>query len=105
MHAGATRKEANARLNSTVTQDKNEILFSEFGMNYNDLPVAHRKGSVLVRRVRPVQAKLDASGSPVMRDRAVVDVLHCDIIRDDFWESNPHILAGGTSAGPVPVAR
>ena len=32
----------------TVSADKNELLFSEFGVNYNDLPEIYRKGTVLV---------------------------------------------------------
>ena len=32
----------------TVSSDKNEILFSEFNINYNNLPQMYRKGSVIV---------------------------------------------------------
>lgn len=35
-------------LKGTVAADKNELLFSKFGVNYNNLPEIHRKGSVLV---------------------------------------------------------
>lgn len=28
--------------------DKNELLFSEFNVNYNNLPAMHRKGTVVV---------------------------------------------------------
>lgn len=35
----------------TVSSDKNEILFSRFGINYNDEPEMFRKGSVLYRDV------------------------------------------------------
>ena len=31
-----------------MSSDKNEILFSEFDINYNNLPQMYRKGSVLV---------------------------------------------------------
>ncbi|KAG8893929.1 hypothetical protein FRB99_001629, partial [Tulasnella sp. 403] len=33
----------------TVSSDKNEILFNQFGINYNTLPERYRKGSVLLR--------------------------------------------------------
>jgi tRNA(His) guanylyltransferase len=32
-----------------VSKDKHEILFSQFGINYNVLPAIYRKGSVLLR--------------------------------------------------------
>ena len=32
----------------TVSSDKNEILFSEYNINYNNLPQMYRKGSVLL---------------------------------------------------------
>ena len=32
----------------TVSADKNELLFSQFGINYNNLPEIYRKGSVLI---------------------------------------------------------
>lgn len=44
--------EAEQRLKGTVAGDKNEILFSQFGINYNDEELMFRKGSVLSRRVR-----------------------------------------------------
>ena len=31
-----------------MSGDKNEILFSEFNINYNNLPQIYRKGSVLI---------------------------------------------------------
>lgn len=33
----------------TFSKDKNEILFSEFNINYNALPPVYRKGSVIIR--------------------------------------------------------
>ena len=32
----------------TASSDKNEILFSEYNINYNNLPQMYRKGSVLL---------------------------------------------------------
>lgn len=37
----------------TFSKDKNEILFSQFGINYNSLPAMFRKGSILVRESTP----------------------------------------------------
>ncbi|WOO82212.1 putative tRNA(His) guanylyltransferase [Vanrija pseudolonga] len=49
VHDGQTPREANRTLQGTNSKDKNELLFSRFGTNYNDIPPYFRKGSVLVR--------------------------------------------------------
>lgn len=36
----------------TLAADKNEVLFSRFGINYNNEPEIFRKGSLLYREVR-----------------------------------------------------
>ena len=33
----------------TMSSDKNELLFQEFEINYNNLPAVHRKGTILLR--------------------------------------------------------
>lgn len=38
-------------LKGTSAANKNEIMFSRFGINYNNEPVMFKKGSVLVREV------------------------------------------------------
>ena len=35
----------------TVSSDKNEILFSRFGINYNNEPEMYKKGSIVFRNV------------------------------------------------------
>ena len=54
------------KVQGTYSANKNEILFSRFGLNYNKEPALFRKGSVVFRDVRPyghtnVQPKLDQS--------------------------------------------
>lgn len=44
-------REAEQRLSGTVSSDKNEILFKEFGINYNNEPECFKKGTVLYRDV------------------------------------------------------
>lgn len=48
VHSGLTTADAEKRLYGTVSSDKNELLFTEFGTNYNDLPQMHRKGTVII---------------------------------------------------------
>lgn len=58
---------ANALLASTYkdSPQKNELLFSRFGINYSHLPAQYRKGSILVREdprssTAPIPDKLPA---------------------------------------------
>ncbi|EXJ68625.1 uncharacterized protein A1O5_08419 [Cladophialophora psammophila CBS 110553] len=46
---GMTHTAAEEFLKGTVSSDKNEILFSRFGINYNDEPDMYKKGSVVLR--------------------------------------------------------
>jgi hypothetical protein len=47
-------REAEQRLKGTVSSNKNEILFKEFGINYNNEPECFKKGTVLYRDVSDV---------------------------------------------------
>lgn len=48
---GMSTTEAEEKLKATIAGDKNEILFSQFGINYNNEEPMYRKGSVLYRLV------------------------------------------------------
>jgi tRNA(His) guanylyltransferase len=91
---GESREAAQARLAGTLTADKNELLFADFGVSYAALPPAHRKGSVLRRRRAEAHVKTLPDGTPVMRMRTEVLVEHKDIIGDAFWTEHPELLAG-----------
>ncbi|KAG8281607.1 tRNA-histidine guanylyltransferase 1-like [Homalodisca vitripennis] len=78
-----TTKEAEERLKGTLSSEKNEILFSEFNINYNNEPEQFKKGTSLVRKlIKQPGRKIELFAVP----------LHCDIIGDKFWEENPEIL-------------
>lgn len=94
---GLSRDAAQARLAGSLAADKNELLFSEFGINYAHLPPLHRKGSILRRGRVPVvlEGKTAPDGvSPVVRQRSTVLVEHVDLIGDAFWAEHPELLAG-----------
>jgi len=76
--------QAEERLRGTLASDKNELLFSEFGLNYNNEPPMFRKGTVLIRKLckTPGDGKL----------RQVVLPFYTDLIGDMFWKENPEIL-------------
>jgi tRNA(His) guanylyltransferase len=90
---GRTPTDAQNELKGTDVNFKNEMLFSEFGINYNALPEQFKKGSIVIRRKCIVVVKTDAEGRPIERERVEPVVLHCDIIRDEFWREHPELLA------------
>lgn len=81
--------DAEARLKGTLAADKNEILFSEFGINYNNEPEIFRKGTILVKE--KIQVANDGE-HPKKSKKAQVVHLHVDLIGDQFWEVHPNIL-------------
>lgn len=91
---GKTETEAEAALCGTVSADKNELLFSQFNINYNTLPALHRKGSVLSRRKVEREEFSATSGVLVKRMRNEVVVEHVDVIGDEYWLERPGLLLG-----------
>lgn len=79
--------QAEETLRGTLSSDKNEILFQEFNMNYNNEPDMFKKGTSLVRKliVDPESGK----------NIHVVIPLYCDIISNTFWNENPEIIGLG----------
>nr|CDS27376.1 tRNA(His) guanylyltransferase [Hymenolepis microstoma] len=74
---GLTPVDAEKRLCGTLSSDKNEILFSEFQINYNNEPQLFRKGTTIFRK---------------KANKLSVEEANCDIIKDDFWNEHPHLL-------------
>lgn len=113
LKGGMEAREAEERLKGTVAADKNEILFSEFGINYNNEPEIFRKGTVVYRAYDEDAGLVDevdgvsrnggkaanvASKTQIEKDRkrkmkARIVVEHVDIIGDGFWDAKPYILA------------
>ncbi|KAK2784923.1 hypothetical protein FQN53_008109 [Emmonsiellopsis sp. PD_33] len=122
LRGGMSNTEAEKALQGTVSGDKNEILFSRFGINYNNEPEMYKKGSVIFRdyEIQQPQTPLPESsetskeedneaegdeGQPTemsksqlarlrkIQKKATVVVRHVDIIKDDFWEQRPWILS------------
>ncbi|XP_060621539.1 probable tRNA(His) guanylyltransferase isoform X4 [Anolis sagrei] len=98
--SGLTPVEAQKRLQGTLAGDKNEILFSQFNINYNNEPLMYRKGTVLVwqkvnhiiRKKIQIPNESEEKEIEVTRTRSTTIPLHCDIIGDQFWDQYPEIL-------------
>lgn len=83
---GLSRDEAHRALRGTDTGMKNEIMWQR-GVNYNNLPQTHRKGSVVVWRrgrddqhSRQVSRTLQNVYTPLPTEEHLL-CLHCDLIR------------------------
>ena len=50
---GRSEREAEEELRTTRSDEKNEMLFTKFGTNYNAEPAIYRKGSVIYRAYAP----------------------------------------------------
>ena len=106
-------QEAEEMLKGTVAAEKNELLWSRFGVNYNEEAEVGRKGSVVFREfelesgiggVGEGTSEVVGNGEKVSKTqaekqrkakaKAKIVVRHVDIIKDEFWEKRPWILSG-----------
>lgn len=85
LKGGCTNTEAEKRLCGTFSSDKNEILFSEFGTNYNNELDIFKKGTILLRK------KIKGPNSKHFKQ--VILPLHEDLIGDKFWHDHHEILS------------
>jgi tRNA(His) guanylyltransferase len=117
---GVSQTEAELQLKGTLSGDKNEILFKQFGINYNNEPPVCRKGSVIYRaygnpstghhqngvssatscsKAADSMSKTQIEKQRKQKQKAEIVVEHVDIIGDAFWDARPYLLAsrrGGT---------
>ncbi|KAK4689255.1 tRNA(His) guanylyltransferase, partial [Tremellales sp. Uapishka_1] len=77
----------------TDSKDKNEILFSRFGINYNTLPAMFRKGSTVVRIPGEIKdEKENKKAKPYEGTMGEIVVVHEDLIGDKFWQEREWLL-------------
>ncbi|KAK3234087.1 hypothetical protein CYMTET_55653 [Cymbomonas tetramitiformis] len=91
---GVSDARAEVEVEGTLTEHKNALLHDQFCINYNDLDPLYRKGSIVLRKREMQEVKQKADGTPVMRERSKLVVIHDDMIRDSFWQEHPHLLCG-----------
>ena len=51
------KDQAHQKLKGTLSNDKNEILFSQFNINYNNQPEVYKKGTLLIRVKKPASIR------------------------------------------------
>ena len=92
-------KEAQNLLKDTRSDQKNELLFKEFGINYNTIEPIYRKGTILIRKevVKEKHLLNEEKGIEEEKEgennkkkqismKKVVTDIHEDLIGDEFWE-------------------
>jgi tRNA(His) guanylyltransferase len=108
-----TREEAHEKLKGTVTKEKNEILFGEFNINYNNIEDVYKKGTIIYKKsqgnIKYDNMMIDESddikdfkeninqGSSLFDQNEVfynllsnfykrgVCLCHSDLTKDEFW--------------------
>ncbi|KAJ3107975.1 tRNA-histidine guanylyltransferase 1-like [Phlyctochytrium planicorne] len=82
-----TEVEAQKILKDSNSASKNEMLFTRYQINYNNLPAMFRKGSTVTRKRQAEEVTVDAEGIEVKtsKSRLLTVVEHVDIFHDTFW--------------------
>lgn len=89
-----TTTEAHAKLKGSFAKDKNEILYGQFGINYNDIEDIYKKGTTLIRMLNPKDKKHKKPKEEEKTDQLTEDMdkmkLQKEIIRvhEDMVEKN-----------------
>lgn len=116
LKGGLSGTEAEERLKGTLAANKNEILFKDFGVNYNNEREVYRKGTVIYRAHDDLggvdggskvgdggqnmsagaggqeKSKTQMEKEKKRKRKAKIAVEHVDIIGNGFWEARPWIL-------------
>jgi len=91
-----TNIEAEGKLKGSLSADKNELLFTDYGINYNEEPLVFKKGTIQIREKFQEQVEVPAIVNIVakdqkhtgIRERTKVVELHCDMISEEFWKTH-----------------
>ena len=96
---GLSQKESEKKLKNTLSKEKNEILFKDFGINYSNEPAMFRKGNIWIRSWKADPEKLKKYEDMIEngnyefkprppRKKQILELCHIDIIHDKFWIEN-----------------
>ncbi|XP_045459064.1 probable tRNA(His) guanylyltransferase [Melitaea cinxia] len=84
LQGGLSPAQAEKRLCGTVSADKNEILYKEFNINYNNEPNIFKRGTLLLRKTLLNESR--------MKPLSVIVDVHDDMLKDSFWRDNSILL-------------
>ncbi|XP_031386624.1 tRNA(His) guanylyltransferase 1-like isoform X3 [Punica granatum] len=86
IRSGKTIEEAKEALKDCQKEEKNELLFQRFGINYKKLPEMFRQGSCIFKTEVEVVVKYDEHGNPIKRLRRKPNIVHTqNIVAKKFW--------------------
>ena len=90
LQGGLSTTEAHQELKGSLSKDKHEILFTRFGVNYNELPAVFKRGTLLIRQVKPQTLLSDAAETeqaPKCKQKATFEILelHEDLVEKEAW--------------------
>ncbi|ORY14139.1 tRNAHis guanylyltransferase-domain-containing protein [Clohesyomyces aquaticus] len=116
---GLDGRTAEQELAGTVSSDKNEILFSRFGINYNNEPEIFKKGSVMYRDFSPPSTLSSPmpptsaiSPTPISHPRPMSQPLTSSILPRELLTSSdpstprgPTFLSTASTPSPPPSPR
>ncbi|KAK1591612.1 hypothetical protein Q3G72_010367 [Acer saccharum] len=90
---GKTESEAQEILKGTQKQEKNELLFQQFGINYKKLPELFRQRSCVFKTEVEDIVKYNENGAPVKRLRRKTRIVHSEnIAGKKFWNEHPCLV-------------
>ncbi|XP_057774957.1 tRNA(His) guanylyltransferase 1-like isoform X1 [Salvia miltiorrhiza] len=94
INSGKTREEAEATLKGSLKQDKNELLYQCFNINYKkDIPEMFRQGTCTLKTEVEDIVKYKDDGCPVKRRRRKVITVHSENIASKrFWNEKLCLL-------------
>ncbi|KAI5672840.1 hypothetical protein M9H77_13204 [Catharanthus roseus] len=91
--SGKSEKDAKEILEGTHKQEKNEILFQQFDINYKKLPDVFRQGSCALKTEVEDIVKYKSDGTPVKRLRKEIIIVHTEnVAARSFWNGQPLLL-------------
>ncbi|XP_017978885.1 PREDICTED: tRNA(His) guanylyltransferase 1 isoform X1 [Theobroma cacao] len=103
---GKTEMEAQEILKDAKEQDRNELLFQQFGINYNECLALFRQGTCIFKMQVEDVVKYNKDGTPVKRlRRKASDFRSENIAGRSFWNEHASLLKelGGFSEDCVKI--
>ncbi|XP_026757081.2 probable tRNA(His) guanylyltransferase [Galleria mellonella] len=76
--------QAEKRLCGTVSANKNEILYNEFHINYNNEPDIYKRGTLLLRKI--------INNQDTNKTYTVIVDIHDDMLKEIFWKEHSTLL-------------
>eukprot|EP01096_Ripella_sp_DP13-Kostka_P005026 TRINITY_DN1766_c0_g1_i1.p1 TRINITY_DN1766_c0_g1~~TRINITY_DN1766_c0_g1_i1.p1 ORF type:complete len:328 (+),score=140.27 TRINITY_DN1766_c0_g1_i1:25-984(+) len=93
-------KEAESRLKGTQSDAKNEMLFTEFGINYNDEDPMFKRGSILMYEMVKEDVTNPKTGKVSVKTSRNLIVSHEDLVSPKFWAKHQILSSSSSSSSP-----